>query len=129
MLGPGLDGQDDQQRIARDMTLNLIRIAKTAVLCAALGLALYVIVEAIAAAGARTAIALWLGLVFCVGLLLITTPMFLQDWRSGELQGRTGRITREGDPVRYWTLLALNGGSIIGMIALVVYCATRLFQG
>lgn len=129
MLGPGLDGQDDQRRIARDMTLNLIRIAKTAVLCAGLGLALYVVVEAIAATSDRTAIALWLGLVFCVGLLLITTPMLLQDWRSGELQGRTGRITREGDPVWYWTLMALNGCSIIGTIALVVYCATRLIQG
>ena len=111
------------------MTENLIRIAKTAVLCSGLGLALYFVVEAIAATSDRTAIALWLGLVFCFGLLLITTPMLLQDWRSGELQGRTGRITREGDPVWYWTLMALNGCSIIGTIALVVYCATRLIQG
>lgn len=111
------------------MTGNLIRIAKTAVLCSGLGLALYFVVEAIAASGDRTAIALWLGLVFCIGLLLVTTPMFLHDWRTREVQGRTGRISREGEPVWYWTLMALNGGSICGMIALVVYCATRLIQG
>jgi hypothetical protein len=110
------------------MTLSLIRIAKTAVLCAVLGLALYVIVEAISSTSDRIAIALWLGLVFCVGLLLITAPMFHRDLRSGELQGRIGRVARESEPFWYWTLMALNGAAIGGTVTLAIYCVIRLID-
>jgi len=108
------------------MAENLIRIAKTALLCAALGLALYLAAETIVAASAMAIVAPWLGLVSSIGLLVITASWFLKCWRSGELYDRTGRIVRGDDPFWYWTLLTLQGAAMCGLAVLAVYCATRL---
>ncbi|MFN3890695.1 MAG: hypothetical protein ACK4MV_09885 [Beijerinckiaceae bacterium] len=108
------------------MTKHLVQIARTAALCGALGLGLYLALEAAAASPARDALANWLGLVLSVALSLVTIPATIAGWRSGELPGRPGLIERGNEPRWYWLLLTLEGACSLGLIALAAYCVWRL---
>lgn len=108
------------------MKAHLVQIAKTVVLCAGLGLALYYAVEALAASESRDVAVLWLALAAAVGLSFLAVPAFVEGWRTGSLSSKTGRVERDVNPVWYWFLLGIEGATIVSLIALGVWACARL---
>jgi hypothetical protein len=107
----------------------LVQFAKTAALCSALGLAMLAVIEWAASSSSRRELALALGLVLSTGLAFLTVRSAIDGWRTGVLPGKTGSVTREAQPVLYWTLLALEAAASAGLAAVAIYCAARFAAG
>ena len=101
---------------------------RTFALVALCGGALYLAASAIASSGDhRSAAALWLGLVLSAALGVLTTFSAMQTVRTGEMPGRLGAIERDKEPAWYWALLFLESASAAALLAISLFCASRLF--
>jgi hypothetical protein len=101
----------------------LRQIARTAVLCVALGLLLYL---ALSTAAEYPITAPVVGL---VGASIVGALVFhlLRDaWRSGIIPEKFGITSREANPVWYWGSMAWYGACLICLVALALLCLLRI---
>ena len=101
----------------------LRRIARTAVLCGALGLLLYL---ALVTAADDPVTAPALGF---IGAGVIAAQVFhlLRDaWHSGIMPERSGITSREANPAWYWGSMLWYGACLVCVVALALICLLRI---
>lgn len=101
----------------------LRRIARTAVLCGALGLLLYL---ALVTAADDPVTAPALGF---IGAGVIAAQVFhlLRDaWHSGIMPERFGITSREASPAWYWGSMLWYGACLVCVVALALICLLRI---
>ncbi len=101
----------------------LRRIARTAVLCGALGLLLYL---ALVTAADDPVTAPALGF---IGAGVIAAQVFhlLRDaWHSGIMPERFGITSREANPAWYWGSMLWYGACLVCVVALALICLLRI---
>lgn len=103
------------------------QIVRTALLCGALGLLLYL---ALAAAVRSSAFSTLLVPLFGVGgaalLLVLTVQDVTSAWRTGEFPSRSGRVVRDHEPVWFWGLMIWQIAAIVALVALLLYSLVLL---
>ncbi len=102
----------------------LHRIARTAALCGALGLLLYL---ALATAAEYPLTAPAIGLVGASVVGVLVFGLLRDAWRSGIMPERLGGGTsREANPAWYWGSMLWYGACLICLVALALFCLLRI---
>jgi hypothetical protein len=101
----------------------LRQIARTAVLCAALGCLLY-LTMATAADYPITAPAVGLAGASVVGVLIF--HLLRDAWHSGIIPEKFGITSREANPLWYWGSMLWYGACLICLVALALICLLRI---
>lgn len=101
----------------------LRQIARTAVLCGALGLLLYLVL-ATAADHPVTAPAIGLIGASVVGVLVF--HLLRDAWHSGIIPEKFGITSRDINPVWYWGSMLWYSGCLIALVALALICLLRI---
>jgi hypothetical protein len=101
----------------------LRQIARTAVLCGALGLLLYLALSA-AADDPITAPAVGFAGASVVGVLVF--HLLRDAWRSGIIPERSGITSRDANPVWYWGSMLWYGACLLALLALALVCLLRI---
>lgn len=100
------------------------RIARTAMLCGALGLLLYLAL-AMASDDPITAPVLGLAGAGAIGAQLF--GLLRDAWRGGVMPDRLGAGTsRAANPVWYWGSMLWYGACLMGLVALALFCLLRI---
>jgi len=101
------------------------RLLRTALLCGALGLALY---------GALTYAAAWPGFAPTLALVLTasigapTVKLVRDGWRTGVFPSKFGVTTRIERPVAYWITMVWYGACLIGLVAVALLALLMLAE-
>jgi hypothetical protein len=115
----------DRPPMDRDLGAVLRQVAKTAVLCAALGLLLYGVVAMVAAwPGGR-----WLlGLLLAAPLAALIGHQVIDAYRSGIFPQRGGAARRDTQPLAFWFAMAwfTACGLLLGILA--AWCGLALID-
>ena len=101
----------------------LRQLARTAVLCGALGLLLYLVLWT-AAENPITAPAVGFAGASVVGVLVF--HLLRDAWHSGIIPEKFGITSREANPVWYWGSMLWYGACLICLIALALICLLRI---
>lgn len=101
----------------------LRQIARTAVLCGALGLLLYL---AVSAAVEYPVTAPLFGLVGATLVGIMTFGLLRDGWRTGQFPDRFGVTTREASPGWYWGSMLWYGACLVALAALALFCLLRI---
>lgn len=101
----------------------LRQIARTAVLCGALGFLLYLVLST---AADRPVAAPALGLVGTSIVGVLVFHLMRDAWRSGIIPERSGITSREANPVWYWGSMLWYGACMIALVALALMCLLRI---
>jgi hypothetical protein len=105
------------------------RIARTALLCGALGLLLYaVLAYAVESPTLAPLLPPLLGVAGSVLLLVLTGHDMLSAWRSGEFAGRGAPIRREQEPAWFGGCMAWQGVAALCLLALLLYSFSLLMD-
>lgn len=112
------------------MNAVLRQVVRTALLCGALGLLLYL---ALAFAAESPVFSAWLPPLFGAGaaalLLVLTVQDVTSAWRTGEFPSRSGRVLRDREPVWFRVLMIWQSAAIVALVALLLYCLTLVMDG
>ncbi len=114
----------DAAAMTDDLRTMLSTLAKTFLLCGALGLLLYgaMVLVAEMPQGGRM-----LGLLLSAPLALIVAHLVLGALRDGHFPVRGPALLRDRQPVQYWFTIAWFGGCAIALTAIAAWCGWTLF--
>jgi len=105
------------------------QIVRTALLCGALGLLLYLtLASAVRSPAFSTLLVPLFGVSGAALLLVLTVQDVTSAWRTGEFPGRGGRVLRDREPVWFWALMIWQTAAIVALAALLLYCLTLLMD-
>lgn len=101
----------------------LRQLARTAVLCGALGLALYLVLSMVADHPITAPMIGFAG-ASVVGVLVF--HLLRDAWHSGIIPEKFGITSREVNPIWYWGLMLWYGACLICLIVLALICLLRI---
>ena len=105
------------------MSEGLRQIARTAVLCGALGLALYLVLLMVADHPITAPMIGFAG-ASVVGVLVF--HLLSDAWHSGIIPEKFGITSRDANPVWYWGSMLWYGACLICLTALALICLLRI---